>query len=113
MDEKELRASKEGRVKTYKYADLSIDFSSSEHGISLQCTDPQIIAWILTDLKKVGFGYRLKGKREFPSGEMYSCTIDKLRGRALDVYFWIITQLCKRGWEPFGDRSRFRFEGEG
>jgi hypothetical protein len=66
------------------------------------CTDPSEIDTMLSQLKPLFPKLYLAEKNNLPSGEMYFCKIKGLSYRDLDVSWWLIKQLCLRGWEPLG-----------
>jgi hypothetical protein len=78
-------------MKSYRYAHLQ--YSTS--GVSLSSTDPQVLDWILAELKKVIPDYRVAGKSED------GFSIDKLQYGDHEAGWWILKQLCLQGWKPF------------
>lgn len=88
-------------MKSYQYAELSFNDS----GISVSSTDQQVLDALLTELRTVVKNFRMKQKRELPSGGIYDIFIDKLSAENYDVGWWILKQLCQRGWEPFAISS--------
>ena len=83
----------------YKYAAIMHDSG----GVYLICTDSKESEWILKELKTV-VEYRLQTQKteKLISGEAYYYIIDQLKGGDSDVKWWIIQQICLRGWEPLG-----------
>ena len=78
-------------------------------GVRLYTTDPTELDWMVSELKKIIPLYfikpqnlRIKRADKLPSGETYCNWIDRLSFRDYDVLWWVIKQLCARGWEPLG-----------
>ena len=85
-------------MKTYKYAKVH-----PQYHVEMYSTDPQVINWILSELKKIipTFSFTRKSTTDF-SGKAFEFRIDQLQNKDYIVGMWIIQQLCQNGWEPFG-----------
>lgn len=85
-------------------------------GVRLHTTDPTELEWIVSELKKIFPRLRIAGRQlpsvgetitsilKLPSGEgyYYFYFIDHLSDLDDNVLWWVIKQLCARGWEPLG-----------
>jgi hypothetical protein len=79
---------------TYKMAELEVN----SHGFRFSCTDKQDAEDILTELQHF---LPLKVKVESgPDGDQLSWEIGGIRLWSYTKW-WIVRQLCLRGWEPF------------
>ena len=78
-------------MKTYKILDICVNDGT----VYIQCTDPDTLKNIIRE-----------GKQYVPSMKIsegtYHVRLDKLEGRPYQVKWWIMQQLCLKGWEPFG-----------
>lgn len=92
----------------------SIDWSRG--GVSWACTDAALFEWVLTELTKICPGCRLE---KFPQKETFvapfTSTIDELGDNDNDYYvtWWILKQLCEKGWEPFHMEGVMGYGGSG
>lgn len=69
-------------------------------GIVVMSTDARTMDWVHGSVAASSF--RLGEVHEFPSGEKYSIGIDGLGSvEQSSVKYWLIKNLCNRGWEPF------------
>jgi hypothetical protein len=80
---------------------------SDEKGLRLHCTDFAEADALLSQLKQ--FYRKVKLKHEtgkLPSGEIFFHHIkDDYQFGVDKAMWWIIKQLCSRGWEPIGAAS--------
>ena len=87
-------------MKSYEYSTLN-----KYRGVTLYSTDPKMLDWILSELKRVSTDFGITGCKietfSLPSGEKYVVQIHQLQGKDYLVLWWILTQLCHQGWEPF------------
>lgn len=70
-------------------------------GVSVSTTDPQLLEWIRDKIKKLAPEVAFEIRKRKASGE--NCTA-WLGERHLDYHallWWLFTQLCEQGWEPF------------
>lgn len=77
----------------------------SSHGVGFSCTDSSEIELLTSQLKHYFPQMRLEVATKLPSGELYNCYIKRLSGKDWDAAWWIMKQLCSRGWEPLGAAS--------
>jgi len=105
-------------MKTYKYAHIE-QFASDCDWLRLNSTDPQVLNWVLAELKKLVPSCRVDWEGKDVSGETYACQINGLKVNrekvSSQVKWWVIRELCKQGWEPFdcGDKFfRLRLESQ-
>jgi len=82
---------------SYKY----VRVCPAEPYVTLFSTDPQLVEWILVELKKIIPSYGFVRKTKDLSGQTYECALKHLQGKDPEVWMWIIQQLCLKGWEPF------------
>lgn len=77
--------------------------------VTFYTTDPTTIDWLLAELRHYIPTYGLSAAKKattLHTGKLYSVQLDRLRGRDMDVGWWIITRLCEEGWEPFAISQR-------
>jgi len=86
-------------MKRFGYAEVS--WGSS--GIVLLSTDPQVIDWVLSELKKFISSFQIRFENRLFSGERYFCQLERLEKKDEQVWWWIVRQLTLQGWEPFKD----------
>jgi uncharacterized ubiquitin-like protein YukD len=89
--------SKEIQMKESGYTEVS--WSSS--GIVLLSTHPQVIDWVLLELKRLIPSYQIRFENRLFSGERYFCQLERLEKKDEQVWWWIVRQLTLQGWEPF------------
>jgi hypothetical protein len=69
-------------------------------GNSLYLTDPETRDWISANLKRFFPSLKIVYKSDF-SGEAYFCQIENVKDKGPEIHYWILKQLCLKGWEPF------------
>lgn len=72
-------------------------------GVYWVCSDPVVFDWVLAELTRIlpGCGVR-KSVPKQPFVAPFKTTIGKLGGSdGYNVAWWIMKQLCEKGWEPF------------
>ena len=69
----------------------------------LSCTHAEEAKEILAELKQRFPQWRVRPRKEYTSesGDEAGWFIDKCEGRHRYALWWLIRQLCLRGWEPF------------
>jgi hypothetical protein len=82
----------------------------------LSCTHGQDALEILAELGKLFPQWRVRPHTEYTSdsGDETGWLVDKCKGRHRYALWWLIRQLCARGWEPFAvahEPSRESFVG--
>ena len=101
--------------------------SGGSDTVELQATDPAELEWLVSELKKIFPKARVNRERKLPTsgdkfalfetptllGETYDIMMDKLSDRGISASWWVIKQLCARGWEPFGSISYVYGSGTG
>lgn len=72
--------------------------------VRLACTDVQDAQETLAELRKLFPDWRIRPHKEYTSdsGDETGWLVDKCKGRHRYALWWLIRQLCKEGWEPFG-----------
>ena len=92
-------------MKTYKYAHIYEYATTDCDWLRLLSTDPQVLNWVLAELKKLVPSCRVEWEAKDVSGETYECMIKDLKVNrqkvSNQVKWWVIRELCKQGWEPF------------
>jgi hypothetical protein len=73
----------------------------SSVGLRLGCTDASEMERLLSQLKQFFPQMRVERMYKLPSGEIYWYNLKGLSATGEDAGWWIIRQLCQRGWEPF------------
>ena len=90
-----------------RYGYVSVDYNLN-YWVTLKSTEPKLLDWLVSELKKFVPECRVQGSLEDLSGEI--CWVDvvnvkwtkKRKGIAnRAAFWWIIRQLCHQGWEPF------------
>ena len=92
----------------------SYDFATvSGPYVGIAITDPSELEFLTSRIKESFPGMRVSQDyvRKLPTGEVYSTRIDKLSNRDYNVLWWVIKELCHRGWEPLGAASLVVFRG--
>ena len=69
-------------------------------GNSLYPIDSETQDWISANLKKFFPSLKIVRKSDF-SGEAYLYQIENIKDKGPDIHYWILKQLCVKGWEPF------------
>ncbi len=80
----------------------------SAKGVRLYCTDDNILNWIASEIKKILPSSRTD-EWKILTGSTSSLWLDKLQNKDGEVAFWILKQLCDRGWEPFSVSGNFHW----
>ena len=83
----------------------SYDFATvSGPYVGIAITDPSELEFLTSRIKESFPGMRVYQDyvRKLPTGEVYSTQIQNLSNRDYDVLWWVIQELCHRGWEPLG-----------
>lgn len=86
-------------MKSYKY--LSI----YENAVVLKSSDPEILKWILDEVKKLVPRCQTRNEVSNSEGELYAFTIHQLKGQDQWIAYCILQKLCEQGWEPFAVSS--------
>jgi len=74
----------------------------TQGGVTLYCTDPQMLESIFTELKKlVPSCKRAAEAFKLASGEVLGYSVHRLQGQDNLIFLWVVKQLCLQGWEPF------------
>lgn len=67
---------------------------------TFQSTDSKTLDWLAASIEASSF--KLTGIGAFPSGKKYTVAIDEVSSEeSQKIKWWLLTQLCQRGWEPF------------
>lgn len=84
---------------TYQVAEVV----ECQGSVWLSCTEPQEAQEILTELGNLFPDWRVRPRKDHTSdmGDETGWLIDKCEGRHRYALWWLIRQLCSRGWEPF------------
>jgi hypothetical protein len=70
--------------------------------IELQASDPKTLDWLFNELHThLPNVQRRDLLHTLDTGAPYLSRFEGLDGKDGDVYWWVITQLCELGWEPF------------
>ena len=71
--------------------------------VTISSTDRQEAEEILAELGRLFPEYRVRPDQEYTSdaGDETGWLIDKCGGRHRYALWWLVRQLCSRGWEPF------------
>jgi hypothetical protein len=71
--------------------------------VSISCTHRQEAEEILAEVRRLFPDYRVRPDQEYTSdsGDEMGWQIDKCGGRHRYALWWLVRQLCSRGWEPF------------
>ena len=84
----------------------SYDFAtlwSDADGVFIISTDQSELATIITEIKKKFPALREKRTATLPTGQRYFVHIDRIKDvDEVNLMWWVIKQLCSRGWEPLG-----------
>jgi hypothetical protein len=99
-------------VETYRVAELG----ERQGMVWLSCTHAQDAREILAELSQRFPGWRVRPHKEYISdlGDETGWQVDKCGGRHRYALWWLIRELCARGWEPFAvahDPSREAYTG--
>jgi hypothetical protein len=83
--------------------DLAVIWSDSDE-VRFECTDPSEIETLVSMLKQFSQRTTVSKTDTMPSGEKY---YNRIRSTSSwrdqsPVAWWLIKQLCARGWEPLG-----------
>lgn len=87
-------------METYGLVEVKLDHRAGH--VDLWCTHTRAAEELLADLQRrfpwriKSFGYRTD------DGDKVLWTIDRCQGKQAYALWWMIRQLCSRGWEPFG-----------
>ena len=81
------------------YAYTYVSGSGGTERFYLESTLPDVLDWVLAELKKLEPRCRIAESSRLPSGELCAVWVTKLNG--LGVAIWVIKELCLKGWEPF------------
>jgi hypothetical protein len=92
-------------MKRYEWA--AVVFSA--YGIAFQCTDSHCIDAMTEAIKKFVPNARFKQVNPYgggtgidpESGQPFGRLFQYLDGKDLDIGYWLVKQLCHRGWEPY------------
>jgi hypothetical protein len=86
-------------LNTYQVAQVG----EGQGAVWLSCTQPQEAQEILTELRKLRPDWRVRPRKEYTSdaGDETGWSIDKCAGKHRYALWWLIRQLCARGWEPY------------
>jgi hypothetical protein len=70
----------------------------------LSCTHSQDAKEILAELGRLFPQWRIRRRKEYTSdsGDETGWLIDKCEGKHRYALWWLVRQLCSRGWEPVG-----------
>ncbi len=86
------------------YTNLELKFNHLSSSVYLLDTDPDIIDWIIEQVRDLPGASKCKTadeKRDF-SGRVYSCRLVKLGGQDEKIGQWIFQLLLRDEWEPYG-----------
>ena len=75
------------------------------HGVEISGTDQSELDALTKQMAQFFPRMRIDSTSKLPSGEVYSYFVGGLSGRELDTAWWLVKQLCTRGWEPLGEGS--------
>lgn len=97
---------------TYQVAEVG----EREGAVWLSCTQPQEAQAILAELRTRFPEWRARPRKAYTSsaGDEAGWLVDKCGGRHRYALWWLISQLCSRGWEPLAvaqDISREAYSG--
>ena len=92
-------------MKSYKYLNVSYDTELFAKWVILGSTDSQVLDWISAEAQKLYPSSQVR-KDKLPSGEVYGVFISEIGYDAIVLYWWILKQLCLKGWEPFAVEER-------
>ena len=78
---------------------------SDKAGMRLYCTDSAEADALIAQLKTIFPVMKIHEASKFPSGEIWFHHVKELASQDGMATWWIIKQLCSRGWEPIGAAS--------
>ena len=84
---------------TYGYMQISSSWTSK--GIGVRSTDSETLDWIIAEVPKLINISHAKVAKETVYGELTQYHINNLSSSDMQIEWWIIKQMCLRGWEPF------------
>jgi hypothetical protein len=96
-------------MKTYQMVWIS-DLHTSN--FSLGSSDISLIKRFLSDLKQMVPNYQIIASCKDFDGNIYSCSVNNLDGKQMEIKYWLFQQLLKTGWEPFSVTTRMHVDGE-
>ena len=76
-------------------------YANIDQNIIIRSTHAQDLGIILADLKRIFPAAKVKSL-QFPDGNVYGFDIEKLKNECDSAHWWVIQQLSKNGYEPFG-----------
>ncbi len=84
---------------TYQLAEVG----EREGSVWMSCTHKQDAQEILAELQRAFPDYRTRPRKKYASGsgDETGWKIDQCGGRHRHALWWLVRQLCSRGWEPF------------
>jgi len=77
--------------------------------VELTSTDPKLVTWFLSELKRISPNYELvehfdseRGTiRRDLDGKIFYASVKKLDNKDGAINCWLLRELLKQGWEPF------------
>lgn len=76
---------------------LTINVTSGGYGLEIAGTDETTLDWIGDQVQQEKPACEMSNKTQL------SCRFRITGYQPLEVSWWIVQQLCHRGWEPFGN----------
>ena len=79
------------------YDCLAIYVTSGGYGLEISCTDEKTLNWIGDQIQQERPACDITNKTQL------SCLFRIIGYQPPEIGWWIVQQLCHRGWEPFGN----------
>jgi hypothetical protein len=109
--------------KRYKIVNLSLTQFAGATGLDIWSTDPQVLAWLESEVKKIlpkcktaavnlaagSLRYDAPQLDNNPSGWYYKIRLEKLDNRQDGIRAWLIRLLLDKCWEPYDGDQWLRF----
>ncbi len=90
---------------TYKL--LNIEANSA--GVWVRSTDSDTLSWIADEVKRYMSSARSEILLSLRSNEVFGIRLSNLQNRDIEMAYWIMKQLCAKGWEPFFSSSDWQW----
>ena len=85
----------------WKYAELL----AAESKVMIYCTAPEVIEPLIARLTRRFPSAIVTPHQLFDRDRVYCWNLSKLEYLGSNVCFWLFSELCDQGWEPFGAQA--------
>lgn len=69
--------------------------------LKISCTDHFVLDNIVDEIKKKFQKIHVNEQtRKMPTGEKYQYTLSSTSSGLEDVFWWMVREFCRQGWEP-------------